>query len=230
MDELLANYSPNESVRELVRQAPLLLLVGISGAGKDSIKKELLATGDFYDFISYTTRAPRYNNGILEKDGKEYHFVTREKMEQLLRSGDMIEAKQYSDNIYGTGAEDLREAIRANKIALNDIEVQGVAEYKRIDPNVHAVFVLPPSYTVWRDRFVARYGDGDVDEEDWQNRLVTAKTELQTALASGYYDFVINDSLDQAVEQVIACTKGNYSSDLQEQGKKVAVAILEQLD
>lgn len=229
-EAILEAYEPSESVKELVRATPILLLVGISGAGKDSINQRLLATGEFHNFVSYTTRAPRRNNGVLEQDGSDYHFVSQEKMEDLLRDGEMIEAKLYSGNIYGTGVKDLREAAAAQKIAVNDVEVQGVAEYKEIAPTVHAVFILPPSYEVWRQRFAARYSGGEIDEDDWQKRLITARTELQTALSAGYYDFVINDDLDVAVQEVVACAKGQHSPAQQQHGKSLAENLIQQLD
>lgn len=229
MDGLLANYAPSDSVKKLVQITPLLLLVGISGAGKDSIKKKLLETGRFHDFVSYTTRPPRRNNGILEEDGKDYHFVTHEQMQDLLKNGEMIEAKQYSGNVYGTGASDLQQANNAGKIALNDIEVQGVAEYKAIAPNVKAVFLLPPSFDMWRKRFVARYGDENIDEDDWQKRLSTARTELQHALDAGYYEFVVNDNLDDATAEVIACANGEHDIALQQAGEGIAHKLLAEL-
>jgi len=55
----IAAYQPNGGVRQLVADTKLVLLVGISGAGKDTTKQRLLQDPEFADIVSYTTRPPR---------------------------------------------------------------------------------------------------------------------------------------------------------------------------
>src|SRR5262245_46700213 len=93
---LLASYHPSSLAKEVIMQAPPVLLVGISGAGKDTIKKALLKTGRYFDFISYTTRQPRVNHGVPEKDGVDYHFIDLPEAKRMLYAGEFIEAKEYS--------------------------------------------------------------------------------------------------------------------------------------
>lgn len=222
IEELIKDYKPSNEVAELVRNTPLVLLVGITGAGKDTIKHALLQDGSFTNFISYTTRSPRSNHGVMEQDGVEYRFVSREQMESLLRSGEIIEAKQFSANIYGTGAADLRAAQSTDKIAVNDIEVQGVREYKEISSHVHAVFILPPSYGEWQKRLSKRYGDTDIESDNMSLRLETARGELKEALDAGYFTFVINDEVDRVVEEIKALVKNEPISREKEAGNQLA--------
>lgn len=209
--QLLHEYQPSNDEIAALKDAKLCLLVGISGAGKDTIKRKLLAGGDFYNFISYTTRAPRQNNGVMEIDGQDYFFVSRDQAEAMLQGGEFIEAKEYSGNIYGTAFKLLRLALEADKIALNDVEVQGVDEYKKLLPQTIAVFILPPSYKEWRRRITGRYKSEAEFREVWPERREAAIRELEHALAVPYYHFVINDDLDAAVEAV---SKIAHSSDL----------------
>src|SRR5690349_1986159 len=116
---LLETYRPSDRVRDLLEQYPPLLLVGISGAGKDTVKRELHSTGQYYDFVSYTTRQPRSNHGIMEVPDKDYHFISLDEAERMLRLGEFIEAAEYSGNIYGTGIRDLELAANSHKTALN---------------------------------------------------------------------------------------------------------------
>ena len=90
---LIDTYSPSQATTTLVQEAQIVLLVGISGAGKDTIKKRLLAQGGFYDIVSHTTRAPRVNNGQPEVDGVDYHFVTDSQVADMLHQQAFIEAK-----------------------------------------------------------------------------------------------------------------------------------------
>lgn len=199
---LLETYSPSAKTVALVRSTPIVLLVGISGAGKDTIKHRLLETNEYHHIVSHTTRAPRENHGVFEQDGVEYHFISKEQAADMIRNGEFVEVKEYSGNIYGTSAAELQKAHDAGRIAVTDIEVQGVAEYKAISDGVIAEFILPPSYDEWQRRLMNRYGDKGPDVADIAKRMDTAIGELEEALAKEYYHFVINEDLDEAVRIV----------------------------
>src|ERR1017187_10625242 len=98
----LAAYKPAPATAKLVKSTPILLLVGPTGAGKDSLKDKLLATGQYHHIVSHTTRPPRINHGVVEQDGREYHFIDQATAEKMLDNKALIEAKIYSGNLYGT--------------------------------------------------------------------------------------------------------------------------------
>lgn len=221
----LAAYKPDDSAKKLIKETPILLLVGPTGAGKDSLKDKLLETGEYHHIVSHTTRKPRINHGILEQDGREYHFIDRARAEKMLDEHSLIEAKMYSGNLYGTSAAEIKAAHDEGKIAMTDIEVQGVAEYKQLDPGVMAVFLLPPDFKTWQERLQRRYGDV-VDAEDSRLRLQTALDELGQLLKTEYYVPVINDDLDTVFDhiQTIVRSKDHTTPD-----EKQARIVAEQL-
>lgn len=206
MDDSLArkltDYQPTEVTKELVKNTPVLVLVGPTGAGKDSLKDKLLATGKFHHIISHTTRKPRINHGVIEQDGREYHFIDKKTAEKMIDEKALIEAKVYSGNLYGTSVAEIQAAHDEAKIAMTDIEVQGVAEYKASDPSVMAVFLLPPNFDEWQERLMKRYGDV-MDVEDARLRMQTALDELDQLLNTDYYVAVINDDIDTALAQIL---------------------------
>ena len=77
-----------------------------------------------------------------------------------------------------------------------------------MSPDVHAIFVLPPSFEEWNRRRLARYG-GEIDEDDNRIRLESAMMEIDLALAKGYYDFVVNDNVVEAAETVKRIVAGD---------------------
>ena len=77
LEHIIREYRPTEAAVALVRDTKIALLTGISGAGKDTIKRRLLRLPSFRDIVSHTTREPRANNGQLERDGVDYHFIDR---------------------------------------------------------------------------------------------------------------------------------------------------------
>jgi guanylate kinase len=119
----------------------------------------------------------------------------------MLDEQSMIEAKIYSGNLYGTSVSEIQAAKNENKVAMTDIEVQGVAEYKSLDPKVMAVFMLPPDFDTWQKRLSRRYGDV-VDATDFRMRLQTALSELDQLLITDYYIPVVNNNLDKALQRV----------------------------
>jgi guanylate kinase len=124
----------------------------------------------------------------------------------MLDNQALIEAKIYSGNLYGTSVAEIQTAHDKGKIAMTDIEVQGVAEYKTLDPDVMAIFLLPPDFDTWQTRLRRRYGDV-VDAEDSERRLQTALEEIEQLLNTDYYVTLINDDLDKTFDQVQTITK-----------------------
>ncbi|HET9098477.1 MAG TPA: hypothetical protein VFN51_02565 [Candidatus Saccharimonadales bacterium] len=222
----LSGYKPSPAAIKLIKSTRILFLVGPTGAGKDALKDELLSTGNYHHIVSHTTREPRINHGILEEDGRDYHFISKAEAERMVDNKAFIEAKIYSGNLYGTSVAEIKLAHDQNLIAMTDIEVQGVAEYKELDPNVMAVFLLPPDFKTWQQRLTRRYGDV-VDEVDHQMRLETALVELDELINTDYYVPVINDDLNQtfaAVHKIVA-SKNHTSADAPR-----ARAVAQQLD
>ena len=202
----LSVYRPAPSTAELIKKTPILLLVGPTGAGKDSLKDKLLDSSGYHHIISHTTRPPRINHGIIEENGREYHFIDKAAAKKMLDEQSLIEAKIYSGNLYGTSVAEIQAAHDEGKIAMTDIEVQGVAEYKTLDPDVMAIFLLPPDFNTWQTRLRKRYGDV-VDAADSRQRLQTALEEIEQLLNTDYYVALINDNLDKTFRSVQSITQ-----------------------
>jgi guanylate kinase len=232
-DELqtaIDSYEPSSETVALVRETPILLLVGIAGAGKDTIKHRLMERGAYHHIISHTTRQPRENVGVMEQDGVEYHFIDQATALDMVRAGAFVEAKFVHGNVYGTSAAEIERAYTAGLIALADIDVQGVVEYKAISENVIALYILPPTFEEWLRRLYARYGEAGADEADIRQRMHIAIEELEEALRQPYYHFIINDNLDHTVEiaDEIAHNHDRFN-DIDADVRNKAVQLLEDL-
>ncbi|HSW37762.1 MAG TPA: hypothetical protein VLG37_05360 [Candidatus Saccharimonadales bacterium] len=224
----IVSYQPSASTIALIQQTPIIFLVGISGAGKDSIKQKLLETGKYHHIVSHTTRQPRLNRGVMEEDGSEYHFIDLAEAEKMLNDGAFVEAKMYSGNLYGTSVAEIQKAKDEGKIALTDIEVQGVAAYKALAPSVKAAFILPPSYEVWQERLRKRYG-GTINPADYHRRMQTATLELGQLLTTDYYKCFINNSLDKAVAEIDRfATTGDRDPTQEAKARALAKKLVEE--
>ena len=91
-----------------VNDRPVIYIISApSGSGKSTLVNELLKLVPNLEFsISYTTRAPRGS----EQNGKQYHFVTREQFEEMIRAGEFLEHGIFDGNGYGTARRFLQES------------------------------------------------------------------------------------------------------------------------
>lgn len=226
--EVLAKYKPSDQTRDILAKARVLLLVGMTGAGKQRIIQELLQTNKYYFIVSHTTRSPRSNNGVPEQDGVEYYFISNEDLLHMLKNGEFVECKFiHNQQFSGTSVKEIMKASADDKIATTDIEVQGVEEYMKLKPDTTPVFIIPPSFEEWERRLNDR---GRLHADELTNRYQSAAMEIETALKKDYYQFVINDDLDSAVKAVdLIASGGERSDESQQKGREVARSLLHRL-
>lgn len=199
LNHLIARYRPTGAAIDLVRRTRLALLAGISGAGKDTIKRQLLRDSQFRDIVSHTTRPPRANNNRAEEDGVDYHFIDAAEARAMLERHEFIEAKFVHGTVYGTSVAELQAAHDQQRIAITDIDVQGVAEYEALAPQGIAIFIVPPDYDTWLTRLKSRYATEEEFRVEWPKRRVSSINELTHALEVPYYHVIINDDLARSV-------------------------------
>lgn len=230
LQKKLAGYQVPETVKDLIRNTNITLIVGVTAAGKDTVGRKLLTTGKYHRIVSHTTRPPRFNHGELEQDGVDYHFIDLATLETMLDNKGFVEAKYFSGNVYGTSVAEIQLAHDEGKIAITDMEVQGVAEYKAFADNVVAVFLLPPDFKTWQDRIKKRYDGDQIDVEDMKKRMQTAIVELKEALEKPYFEYVINQDLGTTVKIVDDLAHGQFSARKNAEAKAVAKHLLQELE
>lgn len=222
---LLQNYTISNATKMVLRQTDLLLLVAPTSSGRNTIIRELIKTGNYHYIVSDTTRKPRINDGILEKNGREYWFRTEEQVLADLRAGRFIEAAIiHNQQVSGISVRELETAHRQGKIGVTDIEIVGVQTIVRIKPDTKAVFVLPPNFEEWQRRIKHR---GKMSSQELYRRMQSAYREFMAALEHNYYLFVINDNLLAAVEQINHIARfGQQLPEQQAKGRQLAEQLL----
>ena len=174
---------------------PVIYIISApSGSGKSTLVNELLKLVPNLEFsISYTTRAPRGS----EQNGKQYHFVTREQFEEMIRAGEFLEHANFDGNCYGTARRFLQEAGKKAHDLLLDIDVQGAEQIKQKLTGGVSIFVLPPDRKTLEWRLRKRKEDA---EEVIARRLLTATREIGNY---DKYDYIlINDDLEESIESL----------------------------
>jgi len=172
---------------------------GPSGAGKTTVLNRVMAELDAIRFsVSHTTRIPRSG----EKDGVEYHFVSRREFERLISEGAFLEWAEVHGEMYGTARAEYDRAAREGVDLLLDIDVQGADQVCQKFDDAVTVFVIPPSYMDLERRLRGR---GPDDEATFQRRLAVAGQEM--AHFRKYQYAIVNLDLEASVEALKTIVK-----------------------
>ena len=167
-----------------------------SGAGKTSLVKALMEREPRIRFsVSYTTRAPRPN----EVDGRDYHFITRDRFDEMVARDEFLEHAQVFDNFYGTGHGAVQMALKEGQLLLLEIDWQGARQVRARLPAARSIFILPPTRAALEERLRARSTDS---EAVIQRRLRDAAADLAHFTEFDYV--VFNDEFEQALADLLA--------------------------
>ena len=175
----------------------LVLLSGVSGAGKDTIKKKIIETmNSVISLPSYTDREVRPG----DIPGQTYNFVSRDEFERMIRDNELYEYDMHHEHYYGTSRKLMNEKIESGKIIIKDIEVNGVENLLKIlkqDTKVITIFLRVPK-EVLRKRLENRIDKPSKEEID----LRLSRFEYEESKLA-MYDYVIkNNDLNKTVEIV----------------------------
>ena len=169
--------------------AKLFVVSAPSGAGKTTLCNKLLGEGlGLANSVSMTTRPPRAG----EKEGADYHFVTRERFEGMIQRGGFLEYEENFGNLYGTPRQFIEANLKKGTPVLLSIDVKGAMKVRRAYPRQSVlIFLLPPSMHVLKTRLHLRRSDGP---DEVARRLALAKKEM--AYKDKYDHRIVNDRLD----------------------------------
>ena len=181
----------------------LFVLSGPSGAGKGTICKKLLEETEKLELsVSMTTRSPRPG----EVEGISYFFTEKEKFEEHIRCGNLLEHAQVYGNYYGTPKAPVLEKLAAGIDVILEIDMQGALKVKESYPDGVFIFILPPSMSELRKRLTGR---GTETAEAIELRLGETLKELSYIEK---YDYcVVNGVLEEAVARVKAIVVAEHS-------------------
>lgn len=174
------------------------MLSGPSGVGKSTVLAQIrkLVPGLWYS-VSATTRPRRAG----ERDGVNYHFVTRERFAELVAQGKLLEHAHFAGNDYGTPRDPVQERLAAGDDVLLEIEVQG-ARQVRAAPGLGAeavlIFLAPPSFDELARRLTGR---GTEDPATREARLAAARDEL--AAEPEFHHTIVNTNVRSAAAGLV---------------------------
>lgn len=108
-----------------MKRVKIIALFGKSGSGKDTLLKEIVKIcrpGFFNTIVSYTSRPKREN----EIEGVNYHFISKEEFETMIKSNLMLETSFFNEWWYGTS----KVGLKSDKINIGVFNLDGIKSLK----------------------------------------------------------------------------------------------------
>ncbi|HVN95087.1 MAG TPA: guanylate kinase [Syntrophorhabdaceae bacterium] len=172
-----------------VRKGRLIVVSGPSGVGKSTLIEEFLKQDGQSGFsVSYTTRQKRRQ----EVNGREYHFVDRQKFDEMVGGDRFLEWESVHGNMYGTPKQEILNTLHGGKDIILDIDVKGALNVKKQCSNACLIFIEPPSAEDLVRRLTFR------GEKDIELRMKRVKEEIAQKASFEYT--IMNDDLKRAYD------------------------------
>ncbi len=176
----------------------LILLSGLSGAGKDTVLEGLRQSGlPLYFSVSATTRPPRAG----EKEGVDYFFVSKKQFQTMIDGNELLEWAEVYGNLYGRPREPIRQALEKGQDVMVRLDVQGAAAYKKMLPGAVAIFMATPTIAELEKRLKKRRTES---AEELELRLKTAEQELDRLHIFDYIIVNRENEMERALAEVRA--------------------------
>lgn len=178
------------------RKPKLFVITGPSGAGKDTIVKDLRERfPEIHVAVTATTRARRPN----EAEGVDYFFLDAQTFLERLANDEFMESAQVYGKPYGVPRNQIRHAINRGQDVLLKVDVQGASTIKQRWPEAIVIFVSPGSMSQLLHQLQHRKTD---DFEALMRRFGEAESELPLAFDFDYFVFNDFDQHRQATNEV----------------------------
>lgn len=226
-EKVLADYRPGPQSLEILKTTPLVIFLGVSASGRNTIIQHLVDTGKYKFIVSDTTRPPKVRDGKLEQDGVNYYFRSEDEILADLEQGKFLEAEIIHDQqVSGISVRELEAAQASGKIPVSEVDLGGTDAILRVKPDTKFFFVIPPSYAEWMRRLEGRE---QMSEKELINRLETAVKVLKKGLKDDHFIFVINDSSQESAKKIDEQVHSNIDETHHAEAQAVAEKILDEI-
>lgn len=188
---------------DLQKPQPLFIVIsGLSGVGKDAVIDELLKCGmPLHKVVTATTRPPR----PTERDGVDYHFLSQERFQEMIRNDELIEYALVYNDYKGVPRQQIQDAMASGKDVIMRVDVQGAREFRKLIPEALLIFITPANEQDWRDMLLGR--DTDTPEQI-ERRIQAAPGELE---ALPIFDYIVTNKkccltkTAETIKSIIQC-------------------------
>jgi len=188
----------SEDLLNLATRPLLLVLSGPSGAGKDAVLTRLKELGLPLEFIVTVTTRPRRNS---EKDDVDYHFISRENFQKMIKEKELLEWANVYGNWYGVPKQPVKQALDRGRDVMVKVDIQGATTIKKVLPQAVFIFLAPPS----KKELITRLKKRNTESASaLALRLRTAEEEIEKLPMFDYVVVNKQGQIDRVVSEIKA--------------------------
>ena len=188
----------SQALLNLPARPLLIVLSGPSGVGKDAVLNGIKKTGYPLEYITtVTTRSQR----VKERNNIDYHFVSTEKFQEMIKHEQLLEWAKVYGNWYGVPKQPVKQALDQGRDTIVKVDIQGAATIKKILPEAVFIFLVPPSIEELAERLKQRQTESSFD---LALRLKTAEEELKQLPLFDYIVFNKQDEIGLTISHIEA--------------------------
>ncbi len=173
----------------------LIIVSGPSGVGKSTLCNKILK--ELENCLSYSISCTTRSLRESERDKQEYFFVSKNYFEKQIKENYFAEWEKVHGELYGTPRHQIERMSLGSKFLMMDINVAGATSLKKLYPESHTIFILPPSIEELEKRLRAR--SKNKGTEDIEGRLRVVDMEMKSACE--YDHQIINNNFDEAYKK-----------------------------
>lgn len=179
-------------LRTKFKSNKLVVITGPSAVGKTVLALELVKWLPLKKVITTTSRSIRPN----EKRGVDYHFVSRNRFEEMIAKDLLVEFTEFQGNYYGRQRKDMRKPFLNGLVPLLSVDPSEALNIQKTNPDALVVFLKPESLNVLKKRLIQRGGSQDVID----GRLMAAKEDMSKESVFAYSLVNKEGHLDESVK------------------------------
>ncbi|XP_068198018.1 MAGUK p55 subfamily member 5b [Antennarius striatus] len=179
------------------RKRPIAL-IGPTNSGHDELRRRLLSIDPekFAVAVPHTTR----NSRIHERNGREYHFVSRAAFETDVASGKFIEFGEYEKNLYGTSTDSVRHVVNSGRICLLCLHTRSLQVLRSSNLKPFVIFVAPPSQERLRTLLAS---EGKTPKPEELKTVIEKAREMEQNFGHFFDATIVNVDPDQAFHELL---------------------------
>ncbi|XP_065160532.1 MAGUK p55 subfamily member 7 isoform X4 [Atheta coriaria] len=186
-----------------------IVLIGAPGIGRNELRRRLIDTHPekYKSPIPYTSRPMRPG----EVNGKEYYFVTRDKMEEDISAGIFMEYGEYKGNLYGTSCESVKSLVNCGQVCILNPHFQALKMLRTPQLKPYIIYVKPPPLEILketryalhaRSTFDVNNSRGFTDEEF--NDMIKSSNRIEFLYEHFFDEQILNADLAIAFSQLLS--------------------------
>jgi len=179
-----------------VKQGLLVVISSPSGGGKDAVIRQLIKIiPRSARLVTTTTRAPRPK----DQGGVDYHFTTKEKFEEKIKNGEMLEYAEYAGHYYGPEKKYFEDSLNNYDVVFTNVDIRGRQTLLKLNIPHLSIFIVPDNLENLRKRIEKR---GGVAPQEMAERMDRAKKEISEAEKYDYKVINAEGKIDETVDNV----------------------------